>query len=496
MDRQQKRQMIFIMTDTQRYDMISCAADTGLRTPCIDALAASGVRYERAYTTQPVCGPARSGLFTGLYPSANGVSANCAPLGDNVHTIGQRLRDAGLHTAYIGKWHLDGSDYFGNGICPDGWDPDYWYDMRRYLLELSEEDRVRSRRTKTMREGDIEPEFTYGWRVMTRALDFIERHRDEDYFLVVSFDEPHGPYLCPQPYASMYRDYEFPKNPAVYDTLEGKPIHQKIWAAQNPAPDRDAFTIKKPYYFGCNSYVDSLIGRVAEAAPSDAAIIYTSDHGDLLGSHCLFAKGPAAYDDVARVPFIMRMPGGISGAVYDRAPVSHINVCPTIMEYFGLPIPRQFPGGSILATAYDTTAPADESFIIEFERYEVDHDGFGGLQPMRCLVRDKMKLVINLLSDDELYDLAADEYECHNLINDESYAAVRDAMHDELLDKMNIWRDPLRGYYWERRPWRKDAREATWPYTGWTRQRENEEYEPRQLDYATGLDMVSPQRLK
>ena len=369
--------------------------------------------------------------------------------------------------------------------------------MRRYLEELPDDrTRIKSRLPQSMDYEDIAPEFTYGWRVMKRALDFIEKHKDEDYFLVVSFDEPHGPFLCPQPYASMYKDYEFPKSPAVYDTLEGKPIHQKIWAAPKAHPDREKFKIKNKYYFGCNSYADSLIGKVVDAAPADAAIMYTSDHGDLLGSHCLFAKGPAAYDDVARIPFIVRMPGGLEGEVYDRAPVSHINVCPTVMEYFDLPIPKQFEGGSILRTAFDKNAPADDSFLIEFGRFEVDHDNYGGLQLMRCLVKGKMKLVLNLLSDDELYDTEKDPYECKNLIGDPEYAAVRDEMHDELLERMNRNRDPFRAYYWETRPWRRDAREASWFYTGWTRQRENEEYEPRQLDYATGLVMTNAQRPK
>lgn len=492
-----KKQLVFIMTDTQRWDMVNCYRETGLKTPCLDRLAADGVRYERAYTAQPVCGPARSCLFTGLYPSSNGSWANSMALGDNVHTIGQRLHDNGINTAYIGKWHLDGCDYFGNGICPDGWDPDYWYDMRRYIEELpSDHDRIKSRLPQTMDFEDLDPSFTYGYRVMQRALDYMEKHKDDDYFLVVSFDEPHGPFLCPQPYASMYADYEFPKSPAVYDTLEDKPIHQKVWAAQKPFPDREKFTIKQKYFFGCNSYVDSLIGKVADAAPKDAMIMYTSDHGDLLGSHCLFAKGPAAYDDVARIPFIIRNPEGLRGEVYTRQPVSHINVCPTIMEYFSLPIPRQFEGGSILGTTRDLDAPADESFLIEFGRFELDHDFYGGLQLMRCIVKDNMKLVINLLSDDELYDLDKDPYECKNLINDPEYKATRNALHDELLEKMNENRDPFRAYYWERRPWRDDARAATWQYTDWTRQRENEEYEPRQLDYATGLTITNAQRKK
>lgn len=492
-----KKQLVFIMTDTQRWDMVNCYRNTGLKTPCLDRLAENGVRYERAYTAQPVCGPARSCLFTGLYPSSNGSWANCMALGDNVHTIGQRLHDNGFCTAYIGKWHLDGSDYFGNGICPDGWDDEYWYDMRRYLDELgSDRDRIKSRMPQSMDYEDIPAEFTYGYRVMQRALDYMEKHKDDDYFLVVSFDEPHAPFLCPQPYASMYADYEFPKTPAVYDTLENKPIHQQIWASQQPFPDREKFTIRHKYFFGCNSYVDELIGKVVDNVPENAMIMYTSDHGDLLGSHCLFAKGPAAYDDVARIPFIVRHPEGPKGAVYSKAPVSHINVCPTIMEYFDLPIPKQFQGGSILETAKDVNADADESFLIEFGRFELDHDHYGGYQLMRCLVKGQYKLVINLLSTDELYDLERDPYECENLINDPEYKEIRNALHDELIEKINTNRDPFRGYYWETRPWREDSDKPTWRYKGWTRQRENEEYEPRQLDFATGLVITNAQREK
>lgn len=492
-----KKQLVFIMTDTQRYDMCTCYADKGLKTPNIDALAASGVRYERAYTTQPVCGPARAGLFTGTYPSWNGSWANGMALGDNVKTIGQRLHDNGFHCAYIGKWHLDGTDYFGNGFCPDGWDPDYWYDMRRYLEEMCEDDRVMSRATKTMKFQAIDETFTYGYHVLQKAKDFMEKYKDEDYFLVVSFDEPHGPFLCPPPYDTMYKDYEFPKDPAVYDTLEGKPSYQKVWASEKgPEPDRDKVKIKAQYFFGCNTYVDTLIGQVVDAAPKDAMLMYTSDHGDLLQSHCLFAKGPACYDAVARIPFIIRNPEGVKGGVYNRQPVSHISVCPTIMEYFGLPIPKVLQGHSLLETTKNTDAPVDRYTFFEFTRFEQDHDHYGGFQPMRVCTDERYKLAINLMSEDEFYDLQNDPYECHNLINDPAYAAERNRLHDAILDRMCEQRDPFRGYYWENRPWRTDAPAPNWRYRGYTRQRENEEYEPRQLDFVNGLEMIKPQRLK
>ena len=133
----------------------------------------------------------------------------------------------------------------------------------------------------------------------------------------------------------------------------------------------------------------------------------------------------------------------------------------------------------------------------EFGRYEVDHDGFGGLQLMRSVFDGRYKLTLNLLTSDELYDMKTDPAEMHNLIDDPAHAAIRDRLHNALLDQMNVTRDPFRGYYWERRPWRADASDATWDYTLMTRQRdEDTRFEDRQLDYSTGLPMESASREK
>lgn len=447
------KQFVFIMTDTQRTDMVGCYENTGLLTPCIDALAAEGIRFSKAYTAQPVCGPARSAIFTGQYPSLNGVYTNCAAPGLNVKTIGQRLRDKGIQTAYIGKWHLDGGDYFGLGVAPDGWDPDVWYDMRNYLDELTE----------------------------------------EDFFLVVSFDEPHGPSLCPQPFAELYKDFELPKRPNVYDTLENKPVHQQVWAGERRFADREAVRITSPHFFGCNSFVDQQIGRVVEAVDElsgTPAVLYTTDHGAMMESHCLTAKGPAAYEEICHVPLILRGFGrGECGT-----PVSHIDLVPTIWEYFGFEAPMLMQGESLLPLLH--TADTARDVFIEFGRYETDHDGFGGFQPMRCIFDGRFKLVLNLLSQDELYDLESDPYEMSNLIDDPASADRRDALHARLLEHMNTIRDPLRGYYWECRPWNRHACTPTWDYTGYTRQKEEPDYEKVPLDYATGLPVKSLVRRK
>jgi len=495
----QNRKIVIIMTDTQRFDMLGCYGNKDLQTPCIDKLAREGMRFERAYTAQPVCGPARSAIFTGLYPHSNGSWGNGMPLGDNIKTIGQRLQDNGFNTAYIGKWHLDGGDYFGVGRCPDGWNPKYWYDMRCYLEELTDEERKWSRTPMVMVNRKVDEDFTFGHRCSKRAVEFLSEHGNEDFLLVVSYDEPHDPFVCPEPYSSMYKNYKFPKSRNIWDTLEDKPEHQRVWAGDSLKQDKDSLEIMNGFYFGCNSFVDYEIGKVLDGidkyAP-DTLVIYTSDHGDFLSSHCLSAKGPAMYDEITRIPLIVKWPDVIEKGTVCSHPVSHIDLIPTIMEAAELKIPKLLEGRSMLPTFTDSTVRTNNCIFIEFGRFEIDHDGFGGFQPARATFDGRYKLVINLLTQDELYDLENDPEEMINLINLEEYSKIRNNLHDEILEWMNRTRDPFRGYYWERRPWRSDAASASWYYTGMTRQKENEEYEPRQLNYATGLEMTEAVRKK
>ncbi len=490
-------QVVLLITDTTRWDMLGCYRDTGIRTPYLDGLAAGGLRVDRAYTCTPVCGPARSALLTGTWPHANGALANSMAFGANFHTLGQRLSDHGIATGYIGKWHLDGTDYFGNGQCPDGWDPDYWYDGRRYLDELTTEERVRSRAMDS--NGRVDENFTYAHRCSTRAIDFIERHRDERFFLVVSYDEPHGPSISPEPYASAYAEYDFPKSPNVWDTLKDKPDHQQVWAGERMSADRDAVRINKPAYFGSQSYVDAEIGRVLETiddAASGALVCYTSDHGDALESHCLTGKGPAFYDEVARIPLLIRWPGVTTPGSVCAQPGSHIDVAPTVLDAMGLPVPPSLDGTSMVPMLVDPTRRVNDCVFTEFHRFEIDHDGFGGLQLLRGVLGGHHKLVVNLLSGDELYDLDADPGEMTNLIDDPRHASIRDGLHDRLLSWMDDTRDPFRGYYWQHRPWRTGVPAPSWSGNGMTRQPDDDGYQPRMLDYDTGLPITETVRPK
>lgn len=296
----------------------------------------------------------------------------------------------------------------------------------------------------------------------------------------------------------MYEGFRFDDNPNFEDDLSQKPFLQQLWAGDSIHKSADE--LNKPsrqlaLFLGCNTFVDYEMGRVLDKIYKEmpnALVIYTSDHGDMLGNHRLQMKNATAYKEVANIPLIIK--GGEKGKVV-YSPASHIDIAPTILDYMGIPVPKLLEGKSMLPQIKNISVQINDAVYTEFTRYEVDHDGFGGLQIMRAISTERYKLVINLMDTDELYDLEKDPYEVHNLISDDRYKEIRNRLHDKLLAHMNDTRDLYRGYQWSCREWRKDKK-PVWSNDGYTRQRENEEYEPRQLDYDTGLEMENAVRKK
>jgi len=495
------QQTILFLIDTQGANCVGAyAGNPALGTPNIDRLAAQGVRFEKAYTCSPVCGPARSAIMTGLYPHSNGVLANDMAPHLDIPTIGQRLTRAGIKTGYVGKWHLDGSDYFGDGRCPPGWDPEYWFDGRNYLESLpNDEARDLSRRMlgpEKVRKYNITAEFTHAHRIADRARRFIEEHRDEDFFLVVSIDEPHHPCIAPEPFVSSFQDFELPIGPAADDDLAAKPRSQREWAhhvrhvSKNLRRRDGNVFFHNPAYFACNSFSDYEVGRVLEvidAAIPEAMVIYTADHGDMFMAHRLMGKGPVVYEEVARIPFIVRKPGLTPAGTVSYGPVSHIDIVPTVLEHHGLRVPQLIQGRSLLEQCANPEARVNDLVFLEFNRFEVDHDGFGAFSPIRAVTDGRHKLAINLLDTDELYDLEADPTEVRNFIDDPACAAIRDRLHDAILEWQGHTRDVMRGPVWGRRAWR-DLGGSSWG--GPTRPRPfDEEFFPKTLLYETGREI-------
>lgn len=496
--------IVLMMTDTQATNMVGCYSGQAVGTENLNRLAAAGVMFRSAFTTCPVCTPARSALFTGIYSSQSGAWTNNIAPGRNMRTMGAYFKDAGYRTAYIGKWHLDGHDYFGTGICPEEWDAKYWYDGANYLAEHSEREislwRNGLNSVDDLRRNHIAAEFTWAHGIAKRAKAFLDEARatpEQPFLLVLSFDEPHHPFTCPPEYVERYQDYRYPLGAKAKDTLADKPEHQRLWAEAMPAPvDADGM-YHHPFYFGCNDFVDDQIGEVLRAVEAhDGAseeartwIAYTSDHGEMMGAHRMISKGSNAYDDITRIPLILRPPGKNAGQKIDT-PVSHIDLLPTLLEVAGIARTPAMQGSSLLPLIggqSEGMQTRERAAFIEFNRYEIEHDSFGGFIPMRALVTDEFKLVINLFDSDELYDRKRDKDEMNNLIDHPEFAAIRDRLHDRLLARMDELRDPYRTYQWALRPWRPDKKPQ---WMGAFRPKPDDGVSPVVRDYDTGLPTV------
>jgi uncharacterized sulfatase len=483
---------ILIVTDSQSSGMVGAYSGQSLATDNIDRLAATGIRFSRAYCPAPICTPCRAALFSGIYSHTSGSWTNNLALGYNIVTMGRRFRDLDYTAALIGKWHLDGHDYFGTGRCAEGWDPRYWYEGANYLAELDEREialwRGGLKTVEDLRREGITREFTWAHRISNRGIDFLRNGREgKPFLLVLSYDEPHHPFTCPPEYAEAFRDFEYDLGPSAFDDLADKPSIQREWAAAMDHPAVGG-KVRSPLLFGCNAFVDDEIGRVIDTLDElqleNTWVVYISDHGEMMGAHGLSLKGCAGYEEITHVPFIVRPPQGLRVPRVDSTLVNLVDILPTFLDLAGVEPPSILHGKSLKDLCLNRTQNEDRAVFTEFNRYEIEHDSFGGFKPMRMIVRGQFKLVIHLLCTDELYDLKNDPGELHNLINDPETATVRDALHRELLDWMEAKRDPFRGSEWERRPWQRN------PVGGWMgyfRPRPEDGYAPVVRDYDTGM---------
>ncbi len=468
--------VVFIMTDTQNANCIGAYGNSHAHTPHIDKLCTQGVQFERAYTTCPLCTPARGGIFTGMMPATNGATYNDATPFLDVPMMGHLFAERGFKVGYTGKWHLDGGFYNGYGRAAGGFPERWWYDGTSYRRDIGE-GKFAARRefARAPFEQKLELAFdardTWAYRVADRALDFLSHSGTDPFVLGVSFDEPHGPYVCPREYLEAVNVDSIPMSPNFNAPLEGKPENQKRIASYHNTSVEDVHAYQR-YFLACNAFVDAQIGRILDAVDlSTTLVIFTSDHGEMMASHGLWSKGPEMYDEITRVPLVMAGPGvnaGTTGAL-----ASHLDILPTMFDMAGCDAPPHLHGRSLAPVLRDPSASVNEMVPISYHRFgnswqrsrtprKPKAGGAFDWFPIRCAVGTRYKLAINLLDRDELYDMHDDPYEMTNLIDDPSTAAERDRLHDMLLDWMNVNNDPeMSSTAWARRPWRSGSGAGT-----------------------------------
>ena len=452
--------ILMIVSDQERADVLECYGGP-CRTPAIDGLAADGVRFETCLAPTAICSPTRASFLTGLYPHGHGILNNThepdalrLDLAPGAVTYSELLRDAGYRLGYVGKWHV-GRDRpeargFHDVVMADdvvaGANDEAIVEREPELLEPVY---ARYPRGRLLIAGvDPRPvEASETRRDSDAAIGLLRRYAELDgpFCLRLDFEGPHHPYMPPEPFASMYEARSIPPWPNFHDDVAKKPaaqgrlIEQRgvagwTWADWQPVVAR---------YFGFVSFIDSEIGRVLEAVHTlglkeTTVVVHTADHGDMTGSHGgQFNKGPLMYDEVCRVPLIVRDPRSAGGGVC-RTPVGSLALMPTILELAGVPIPAGLHVASLVPWVSDpASAPEGGAAHAEY------HGDEWGLYSMRMIRTATRKYVYSPHGTDELYDLASDPYELVNRATDPAYAAASRELRARLRDWMIATDDPL-----------------------------------------------------
>lgn len=328
--------LLFIFTDEQRHDAMGCAGNAHLRTPHLDRFAQTATRFTQAHCTQPVCTPSRSSIMSGLYPHATGAFENNQPLRDDVRTLPELLPEAVRNqyaTGYFGKWHL-GDEIFAQHGFDDwrGFEDEYW----RHYSAGRDRDAV-SPYSRWLSERGFKPDLPHGrfsrgrscvlperytkpaW-LADQACEFIAEHRDRPWILYLNFLEPHMPFFGPRTGHYDPATIPLPENyqhpPHAHHHLKPRLLYERFREEGFQWYDLGAeqgWRQMRAAYYGLCELVDAHVGRILDALDASGggdqtAVVYTSDHGEMLGSHQLLGKS-VMYQEAIRVPLLIRAPG-------------------------------------------------------------------------------------------------------------------------------------------------------------------------------------------
>ncbi|HEV8634037.1 MAG TPA: sulfatase-like hydrolase/transferase [Chloroflexota bacterium] len=411
--------VVFILSDQQRWDTVGaygCPVDL---TPNLDALAKRGVRFERAFTCQPVCAPARGCLQTGKYATAHGVYRNGIPLAESERTLAHFFKDAGYDVGYTGKWHL--AETRDQAVPParGGGYVDHW--VAADLLEFTSHPY-----DGCMFDADMRPVPVEGYRVdwtTEQAMRWLRARRsDNPFYLFLSYLEPHhqndwNRFVAPDGYAERYAN-----NAWVPGDLRGRPGD---WPSQWPD------------YLGCIKSIDENVGRILAELPDNTLVFYTSDHG------CHFRTRNAEYkrschESSIRIPAIVAGPGVARGRVVEEI-VSLVDFPPTLLDVAGISVPGSMQGQSMARLWGDGAADWPEEAFFQISEAEVGR-GIRTRQWKYSLYAPEKSPRDDAGSDTYveryLYDLRADPHETYNLVGRPDHAEVAAQLRERLVRRM------------------------------------------------------------
>lgn len=411
--------VIVFFTDQQRWDSTGLHGNPLDLTPTLDRMGRRGTHLYHSFTCQPVCGPARASLQTGLYATKHGCFRNGIPLPDHLPTLARHFRDGGYHTGYIGKWHLASEE-----PVPESQRGGYEYWLASNVLEFTSD----AYRT-VVYDNDNRPVRLPGYRVdalTDAAIRFVDSARERPFFLFLSFLEPHhqnhrDDYPAPEGYAERYTGRWTPPDLAAM----GGSTFQHLGG-----------------YWGMVKRLDEALGRLLEALHSleildRTIVLFTADHG------CHFKTRNAEYkrsghEGSIRVPTALQGPG-FDGGGQVQSLVSLVDLPPTLLDAADLPVPHTMQGRSLMPLLRRQSAEWPEEVFVQISESQVGRAvrtrrwKYGVHAPQCHGSRDAGA---DAYTEEFLYDLHSDPYELTNLVGLESHREPGRVMRERLVRRM------------------------------------------------------------
>lgn len=457
--------VLVLMFDDMRFDTFSYRGGP-VNTPNIDSLANQSIRFDFAMSTTGLCSPSRAAFFTGRWGHKTGLDDNVELYHSRVYELAEkeggilkRAADAGYYVGYVGKWHLGAGGprkrgaefvsgksetvarklkfrvprdrlegiehYLSGGLDANDEKHQYWQTLPGTYEDTAAATKVRNGQ-EMLRQASL---------------------NDKPFFGVISFNQPHPTYRVPEPYANMFDPslVKLPDNHAAQRV--DKPFAQDgIWWPWHEVSHMSEMDWRKSraYYYGAIAMVDKAVGEIIETAKEvglydDLHIVFVGDQGSMIGEHNLYDKGPYAYDELMRIPLLIKHPE-ISPKVVNRH-VSLIDVVPTLADWMGLKNDGDVDGKnltSLMREGDNAIADSEDFAIYSYEWYN------GAWFGVRA-IRDKQFKFVWYPSDDtdELYDLENDPFELNNLAMNADYSMKALEMANKLESELKRIEDPL-----------------------------------------------------
>jgi arylsulfatase A-like enzyme len=451
-----KPNLLFLWTDQQRADTLAAYGNRTYRVPALNRLASESVVFDRSYVTQPVCTPSRSSVLTGLWPHTSGCVRNNIPLRADIRTWPELLGDSAYRTGYMGKWHL-GDEIFAqrgfqewaaieDGIYRPfysaGRDPNARSAYHHFLVKMGYQpgkDNLFGRQfATTLPVEHSKPSF-----LAIEASKFILKNRAEPWILYVNFLEPHTPFASALNDLHSAEEAPLPKNhpgipegpePAWYQRRRASLMRKGGFEGMDmSAPEQWQRVARN--YAGLCALVDQAVARIlwaleASGQAENTVLAFTSDHGEMLGSHSLLAK-QVMYEEAVRVPFLLRVPFRQQKPQRVLQPVSHIDIVPTLVELLGKKDCCQLQGQSLVPVLGGRERQHGEVFI---EWTADEKDSGAGPNGRTVISPDGWKLVLYDTDQCLLFNRSQDPLEMRNLYGQSQHAGVVARLHSRITE--------------------------------------------------------------